>query len=66
MDGVWIPRFKAGTFVWSPTTVVASITIEELRQDIQKRTQLAHVLGVPILLCSERRRHIYEYVDLII
>ena len=28
VDGVWILRFKAGTFVWSPAPVVARIVIE--------------------------------------
>ena len=31
MDGFWIPRFKAGTFVWSPAPEVTIILIEELR-----------------------------------
>ena len=31
MDGVWIPNFKAGTFVRSPAPAVARIVIEELR-----------------------------------
>ena len=32
VNGVWIPRFKAGTFVWSPAPVVSRIVIEELSQ----------------------------------
>ena len=32
VDVVQISRFKAGTFVWSPATVVAIIVIEELMQ----------------------------------
>ena len=43
VDVVWIPRLKAGTFVWSPAPAVARIVIEQLRRAIQKRTQLAHV-----------------------
>ena len=51
VDGVWIPRFKAGTFVWGPAPVFAIIVIiEDLRQARQKQTQSAHVLGVMRLL----------------
>ena len=32
VDGVWIPRFEAGRFFWSPVPAVARIVIEELRQ----------------------------------
>ena len=66
VDGVCIPRFKDGTFVWVPAPAVARIVIEHLRQAIQKRTQLAHVWIVPILLWREWRRHIYKSVGLII
>ena len=66
VNGVWIPRFKAGTFVWSPAPVIVRIMIEKLRQARQKLTQLAYVLGVPRLLWSEWRRYIYKSADLII
>ena len=38
MDGVWIPGFKAGTFVWSLALAVARIIIEEIRLARQKWT----------------------------
>ena len=53
-------------FVWSPAPAVARIVTEELRPIRQKLTQSAHVLGVPRLLWSEWRRHIYKSADLII
>ena len=53
MDGVLIPRFKADTFVWITAPTVAGTVIEELRQASQKWNQLAHVLGVQIILWSE-------------
>ena len=33
VDGVWIPRFKDGTFVWFYAPTVAIIVIEDLMQD---------------------------------
>ena len=66
VDGVWIPRFKSGTFFGAPAPAVTIIFVEELRQARQKRTQSAHVLGVPRLLWSEWRIHIYKSADLII
>ena len=66
VDGVWIPRFKAGMFFCSPTPDIAIIVIEELRKYRQKRSQSAHMLVVLRLLCSEWIRNIYKYADLII
>ena len=28
IDGVWIPKFRPGTFIWSPPTAVSRIFIE--------------------------------------
>ena len=50
VDGVWIPRFEAGTLFWSPAPAVTIIMIEELRQARYKQTQLTHMLGVTRLL----------------
>ena len=58
VDGFWIPRFKAGTFVWIPEPVVSRIVTGELRQARQKRTQSAHMLGIVRLLWSEWRSHV--------
>ena len=46
--------------------MVARILIEELRQARKKRTQSVHILGFLRLLCSEWRRNIQKYADLII
>ena len=56
--GVWIPRFKYGTFVWGPAPAVAIIVIEELRQARHNWNQSAHVLGVERLFWSKWRSHI--------
>ena len=58
VDGVRIPRFNAGKFVWSPAPAVAIIGVEDLMQAIQTQTQSLHVLGVPRLLSSEWMRHV--------
>ena len=52
LDGVWIPKFKAGTFVWIPAPAVARVVIEELGQASYNLTQSSHGLGLPILLWS--------------
>ena len=64
----WIldPKVQVWNFFWGPAPAFTIIVVEELRQARQKRTQSAHVLGVPRLLWSEWRRHIYKSVDLII
>ena len=66
VGGVCIPKFKAGTFVWGSSPAVARIVIEDLRQSRQKQTQSADMLGVPILLWRNWRRHIYKSADLIV
>ena len=66
MDAVWIPRYKAGMFVWSPAPTVSVILIENPRQAKQKRNKSAHVLRVTRILWSKCRMHAYKSVELII
>ena len=63
-DGVWLPRYQAGTFVWAPPPAAARIVAEELRQARQKRQQSAHVFVVPRLMWVEWRKHLFKSADL--
>ena len=63
-DGVWVPRYQAGTFVWSPPPAAARIVAEELRQARQKRQRSAHVFVVPRLMWVEWRKHLFKSADL--
>ncbi len=63
-DGVWMPNYRSGVFVWAPPPGVARFAIEELRQARQKRQASAHIFVCPKLLYEEWRRHFYKVVDL--
>ena len=54
VDIVWIPRFKAGTFVWSSTPAVDRIMIEELSKASKKKIQLEHEMED---IKDKRRNH---------
>ena len=65
-DGVWIPAYKTGTYIWAPPPGAARHAIEELRQARQKRQQSVHLFVCPRLLYDEWRRHMYKSADLIV
>jgi hypothetical protein len=65
IDGgkTWIPRYKAGTFIWAPPPGVARFAIEELQQARLKRFVLFHIFVVPRLMGPEWKRHIHKCAD---
>ena len=65
VDGIWIPSYRPGTFVWTPPPAAARIATEELRQARQKRQLSAHVVIVPRLMWVEWRKQIFKSADLI-
>ena len=64
-DGIWIPKYKSGTFLWGPPPAAARFAVEELRQARLKRQRSMHVFCVPRLLAPEWRRQIFKSADLI-
>ena len=66
-DGIWMPQYRAGTFIWAHPPGAARHAIEELRQARQKRQKSCHVFVCPCLLYDEWRRHLlYKSADLIV
>ena len=65
VDGIWMPTFRRGTFVWAPPPGAARQAIEQLRQARHKRQESSHIFVCPRLLWSEWRRHLYKSADLI-
>ncbi len=65
IDGgkTWIPKYKAGTFIWAPPPGVARFAIEELRQARLKRFASFHIFVVPRLMGPEWKRHIHKCAD---
>ena len=65
-DGIWMPRYSTGTYVWAPPPGCARIVVEELRQARQKRQASTHVFVCPRLMSPEWMRHLYKSADLIL
>ena len=64
-DGVWMPEYQAGTFLWGPPPAAARFAIEEFRKARLKRQASAHVVCVPRLLTPEWCRQIFKSADFI-
>ena len=55
LDGVWIPEYRSGTFIWTPPPAGALSAIEQLRRARLKREASTHVFVVPKLMAPEWR-----------
>ena len=66
LDGVTMPKYKSGIFVWTPPPAAALWALEELRQARHKRQASTHIFIVPQLLKQEWNRQLYKEADLII
>ena len=65
VDGVWMPAYQHGTFIWAPPPGAARQALEELRQTRHKRQVSHHIFVCPRLLWNEWRRHLYKSADVI-
>ena len=65
-DGMWMPGYKAGTFIWDPPPPVARQALAELRQARQKRQMSAHIFVCPRLMEPEWKRHVWKSADLVL
>jgi hypothetical protein len=65
-DKVWEPRFKAGTYIWTPPPSAAQIAVEQLRQARLKRENSTHVMIVPKQMSPEWKRQLFRVSDLFV
>ena len=65
-DGIWIPKYKKGTFIWTPPPSGALIAVEQLRRARLKRESSTHVVVVPRLMSPEWKRQLFRVSDLFI
>ena len=64
-DGVWIPKYSKGTYVWTPPPAAAQVAVEQqLRRARLKRELSTHVVIVPRLMSPEWRRQLFRVSDL--
>jgi hypothetical protein len=66
LDGVWMPQFRAGTFVWTPSPAGGQVAVEQLRRARVKRQNSTHIVVVPRLFTSIWRKQLYKVADLLI
>ena len=65
VDGIWMPNYKAGTFIWAPAPSAAKTAIKQLRQARMKRQSSYHVFVCPRLMWTEWRRDIFKSADFV-
>ena len=65
-DGMNIPTYKKGIFIWTPPPAAARIALEELRQARHKRQSSLHIFIVPQLMSPEWRSQLFKAADLIL
>ena len=65
-DGVWIPSYKAGTYIWTPPPAGALLAVEQLRRARLKREGSTHVVILPRLMSMEWKRQLFRVSDLFI
>jgi len=65
-DGIWIPKFKKGLFIWSPAPAAGQFAVEQMRDARNKRTDSLHIFILPRLFTSIWRRQLYRVSDLLI
>ena len=63
-DGIWIPTYQAGTYIWTPPPAGAHIAVEQLRKARLKRENSTHVFLVPRLMSMEWKRQLFRVSDL--
>jgi hypothetical protein len=65
-DGVWVPTYGTGNFVWAPPPCVASQCLEELRKARHKRQASTHVFLCPRIMNHYWQRHLYRSADMVV
>ena len=65
-DGIWLPIYTMGTYVWAPAPAAGAVAIEELRHARHKRKNSAHIFVVPRLFAIEWRKQLYRVSDVVL
>ena len=65
-EGMWIPKYKSGTYVWVPPPAAGQHAIEQLRQARLKRTTSTHLFLIPRIFTSLWRKQLHKVADLVV
>ena len=66
VEGLWMPSYKSGKYLWSPAPAAASAAVEELRKARHQRVESTHVFIVPRLMTPLWRKHLFKAADLVV
>jgi len=64
-DGMWVPEYKNGIYIWAPPPAAAEAALEQLRKARQKRQNSFHVFVCPRLMTPYWAKHLNRSADLI-
>ena len=66
VEGLWMPTYSRGRYLWSPAPAAAAAAVEELRKARHKRVESTHVFIVPRLMAPLWRKHLYKAADIVL
>ena len=64
-DGMWVPTYMKGHFIWAPPPTVADAALEQLRQARHKRQMSTHIFICPRLMEPYWSRHLTRSADFV-
>ena len=65
VDGMWMPVYKKGVFIWAPPPAAAEAALEQLRKARHKRQESAHIFVCPRLMTPYWAKHLNRSADFI-
>jgi hypothetical protein len=65
VDGVWVPSYGVGNYIWAPPPCIAAQCLEELRKARHKRQVSSHVFVCPRIMTASWQRQLYRSADLV-
>ena len=66
IEGLWMPTYQSGKYLWAPAPAAAAVAVEELRKARHQRVESTHVFIVPRLMTPLWRRHLFKAADLVV
>ena len=65
-EGHWIPKYRAGTFLWTPPPAAGDVAVEELRKARHKRQDSTHIFMVPSMMKPMWNKQLCKAADIVL